>query len=70
MLEQTTCSPALTNVATAVMAAIPEANARAPAPPSRTAMFSSSAARVGFWVRAYSYPLCLPSASCTYVEVW
>ena len=33
------------------------------------AMFASSAPRVGFCVRAYSYPLCFPSASCTYVDV-
>jgi len=52
------------------MAAMPEANAYAALPPSMAAMFASRAARVGFCVRAYSYPLCLPSSSCTYVEVW
>ncbi len=58
MFEQTTWSPCLTNVEIAVIAAMPEAKARAPAPPSRTVMFSSRRERVGFCVRAYSKPLC------------
>jgi hypothetical protein len=70
MLEQTTWSPAFTSVEIAVIAAMPDAKARAPAPPSSTARFSSSAERVGFCVRPYSYPLCLPSPSWTYVDVW
>ena len=63
MFEQTTWSPFLTSVEIAVIAAIPEANARAPAPPSSTARFVSSAARVGFCVRPYSQPLFLPRPS-------
>jgi len=38
----------------ASVAAIPEANARPQAPPSSAAKQTSSAARVGFPVRAYS----------------
>ena len=34
------------------------------APFSSAAILSSSAWRVGFFVRAYSYPLCWPSPSC------
>ena len=49
---------------------MPEANAKPALPRSIAARLASSAARVGFWVRAYSYPLCSPSAACTYVEVW
>src|SRR5262245_24954393 len=52
------------------MAAMPEAKARAPLPLSIAATLASRAARVGFCVRAYSYPLCTPSASWTYVDVW
>jgi hypothetical protein len=60
----------LTSVEIAVIAAIPEAKARAPAPRSSAVRFSSRRARVGFWVRAYSQPLFFPIASWTYVEVW
>ena len=51
--------------AIAPIAAMPDANANAALPPSIAARLPSSAARVGFWVRAYSKPLCLPSSSCT-----
>ena len=34
-------------------------------PPSSAAMLRSSASRVGFWVRPYSYPLWRPRPSCT-----
>ena len=47
------------------MAAMPDANANALLPLSIAAMFCSTARRVGFCVRPYSKPLCLPSASCT-----
>ena len=49
------------------------ARTRTPEPrrPPRAPPCSPRAPRAsGFCVRAYSYPLCLPSASCTYVEVW
>ena len=49
----------------APIAAIPDANAYAALPPSIAARFFSSAKRVGFCVRAYSYPLCRPTSSCT-----
>jgi hypothetical protein len=61
----TTWSPDSSSVITAPSAAIPEANANAALPPSMAAMLASRAERVGFCVRAYSYPLCLPSASWT-----
>ena len=50
----TTWSPALSSVAMAPMAAMPEANAKPALPPSIAARLASSAERVGFCVRAYS----------------
>jgi TRAP-type C4-dicarboxylate transport system substrate-binding protein len=47
-------SPDCSSVITAPSAAIPEAKANAAAPFSMAAMLASSAARVGFCVRAYS----------------
>jgi N-acetylglucosamine-6-phosphate deacetylase len=44
---------------------LPDANANAASPPSIAARFASTAERVGFCVRAYSKPLCRPTASCT-----
>ena len=49
----------------APIAAMPEAKANPALPASMAAMLRSSAIRVGFCVRAYSKPLCLPSASWT-----
>ena len=66
----TTWSPAWSSVITAPVAAMPDANANAARPFSIAARLPSRALRVGFWVRAYSNPLCCPSASCTYVDVW
>ena len=50
----TTWSPASSIVAIAPIAAMPDAKAYAALPPSIAAMLRSSAARVGFCVRAYS----------------
>ena len=52
-------------VATAPIAALPDAKAKPALPLSIAARLRSSAIRVGFCVRAYSYPLWRPSASCT-----
>ena len=67
---QTTWSPEARSERHESIAAIPEANAKPCVPPSSDATFRSSASRVGLLTRAYSWPLCLPSASWTYVEVW
>src|SRR5436305_9200608 len=66
----TTWSPFERRCATASVAAIPEANARPQRPPSSAARQVSRAVRVGLPVRAYSYPLFFPTASCANVEVW
>jgi hypothetical protein len=65
----TTWSPCERRAVIALMADSPDAYTNAPRPPSIAARFASSVARVGFCVRAYSYPLCLPSSSWTYVDV-
>ena len=55
----------------APIAAIPEAKAHAVRAALRGPRgWLSSARRVGFCVRAYSNPLCWPSSSWTYVDVW
>jgi hypothetical protein len=59
-----------TAVISACSAAIPLPNA-VPWPPSSSPSASSSARRVGFAAREYSYsPTNSPGAGCTYVEVW
>ena len=50
------------------MAAIPLEKTCADVPPSSEARFSSSAVRVGFETREYSYPRCLPISSWAYVD--
>ena len=55
----------------AAVVAEPLANAIPCAPPSRSATARSRRARVGFWVRAYSYPFRgRPTPSWAYVDVW
>ena len=52
------------------VAAMPEAKARPKVPPSTAASEASSAARVGFPVRAYSKPpRSPPTPSCANVEL-
>ena len=51
-------------------AAIPLAKQNPNAAPSSDARHASSAARVGFPVRAYSYPLCRPIPSWAKVDDW
>jgi hypothetical protein len=57
------------------VAAIPDAkHTPPPGPsgptPSSEARHASRFVRVGFPVRAYSYPLCSPTAAWAKVEVW
>ncbi len=54
------CEPASSMSITVDPAARPEAKAKAAVPLSRSAMQRSKAKRVGFWLRAYSKPLCTP----------
>src|SRR5215207_2269047 len=65
----TTWSPDLKSFMIESMHPVPLAKAKPWRPPSSAATLRSSASRVGFLPRAYSYPLCSPSASCTYVDV-
>jgi hypothetical protein len=60
LFEATTWSPDFKSWVIVVMAAIPDPNAKPSAPFSSAATFFSRAIRVGFWVRAYSKPLCFP----------
>ena len=60
----------LTRSQVASIADIPEAKANPKRAFSRADIFFSRADRVGFCVRAYSYPLCRPSPSWAYVDVW
>ena len=52
-------SPLFSSDAIALIAAMPDAKANPVVPPSIAVRLASSAARVGFWVRAYSNP-CAP----------
>ena len=52
-----------------MVAASPEAKARARSLPSSAARQVSSAVRVGLPLREYSYPLCWPGASWVNVDV-
>ena len=56
----TICAPELSSSSTVEIAARPEAKANAAVPLSRSATARSKAKRVGFWLRAYSNPLCTP----------
>ena len=50
-------------------APLPLEKARPCFPPSSEARQASSAVRVGFPLREYSYPLCLPGSACTKVAL-
>jgi len=50
----TMCEPASSSSSTVALAAMPEANAKPAAPPSRLATAACSASRVGLRVREYS----------------
>jgi hypothetical protein len=68
----TTCSPGASAWKTAIVAAIPEANATADAPPSSVATAASSARRLGFASRMYAKPEGnVPSAArWNVVDIW
>src|SRR5215813_1127537 len=62
--EHTTWSPEFSRCMITSAAALPDANAAPYFAPSKAARQSSSALRVGFLVRLYSYPLCSPGPVC------
>ena len=64
-LVEITSSPGFNNFITASDAAKPDPKLKACLPYSIAAIAFCKAVRVGFCVRAYSYPLCFPGASCT-----